>query len=100
MYNIKNKVKAIKELYKVSGICYVAPIIAQQTNINSHTEVAMIIAEIYGSDEDKAQLEAIYDRHMKQGFITSEDSQLRYNLINKIKETINSYELSILNEAL
>lgn len=101
MAMLKNTVKAIKELYEVAGICYVAPIIEKQVDINSHTEVAMIIAEIYGTDEDKAQLEVIYDRHKKQGlFMTTEDSQMRSIIVDKVKSTINSYELSILNEVL
>lgn len=100
MTMLKNTVKAIKELYEVAGICYVAPIIEKQVDINSHTEVAMIIAEIYGTDEDKAQLEVIYERHKKQGFMTTEDSQMRSSIDDKVKSTINSYELSILNEVL
>lgn len=79
---------AVQNLYRDAGVYYVAPIIAQLVQDNSHSRVALIIARIYGSAEDVRQMCEIYNANLRQGYSLSSDIAHRDEVVRRIVREI------------
>lgn len=87
-----SKSVAVHNLYKEAGVYFVAPIIAQLVDDNNHSQVALIIARIYGSAEDVSSMCAVYNLQLKRGYIDSESSSLRNSLVKRLVSEIKCSE--------
>ena len=58
---------------------------------NHHSENVILLARQFGTKEDEAKAEAILDRHMKDGEMTTENGKERDTLLAKLKPKFDAY---------
>lgn len=55
---------------------------------NYHSENALELVKIYGTEKELEEIQEIYDNHMKRGYILSEEMDKRYKISNKYYEKL------------
>ncbi len=61
----------------------------ENREINFHSENAVFLAENFGTPEELATAQMIYETHEKEGYLNSENATLRTKLFNDIWARIN-----------
>jgi hypothetical protein len=55
---------------------------------NDHNEAAMLLVNNFGTDDEKIALQEIIARHEKQGYISMDDTRLRFEIAQKYYKLI------------